>query len=204
MSGRFALHARRQWAGFLALFLVLGGGTAVAAYVVTSNSQIGPNTVSGHNTPSSAYHANIVAKSISATDLRPADRPNLVGDANGPAFAPAFNGSLTWQSSPPNVAVGFWRDPYGVVHLQGALCVQDNGGCLANEITNDDDIFILPAGYHPAGYAHFATATGNDHPPGSVLITPDGTVLARSGSYAEFSLDGITFRCAPAGANGCP
>jgi hypothetical protein len=32
----------------LSLFLVLGGGTALAAYVVSSNSQIGPNTVSGH------------------------------------------------------------------------------------------------------------------------------------------------------------
>ena len=31
----------------LAVFLVLGGGTALGAYVVSSNSQIGPGTVSG-------------------------------------------------------------------------------------------------------------------------------------------------------------
>src|SRR5204862_7865489 len=32
----------------LPIFLVLGGGTALATYVVSSNSQIAPGTVSGH------------------------------------------------------------------------------------------------------------------------------------------------------------
>src|ERR671935_3295585 len=52
----------------LTLFLVLGGGTAIAAYVVSSNSQIGPNTVSGHQPPTGA-HANLFAGSINAFDL---------------------------------------------------------------------------------------------------------------------------------------
>ena len=40
----------------LCLFLLLGGGTALAAYVVSSNSQIGPGTVSGHK-PSRTWAA---------------------------------------------------------------------------------------------------------------------------------------------------
>jgi hypothetical protein len=49
-------------------FIVLGGGTAVGAYVVSSNSQIGPGTVSGHKPPS-GKHANIIAGSINGKDI---------------------------------------------------------------------------------------------------------------------------------------
>jgi hypothetical protein len=52
----------------LALFLVLGGGTALAAYVVSSNSQIGPGTVSGHKPPT-GDHANIIAGSVNGQDV---------------------------------------------------------------------------------------------------------------------------------------
>jgi hypothetical protein len=55
-------------------FVVLGGGTALAAYVVSSNSQIGPGTVSGHKPPS-GKHANIIAGSINGTDI--ADRSGV-------------------------------------------------------------------------------------------------------------------------------
>src|SRR4051794_25842488 len=49
-------------------FFVLGGGTALAAFVVSSNSQIGPGTVSGHKPPKGA-HANVITGSISTKDL---------------------------------------------------------------------------------------------------------------------------------------
>ena len=49
-------------------FLVLGGGTAVAAFVVSSNSQIAPGTVSGHKPPS-GKHPNVIPGSINAEDL---------------------------------------------------------------------------------------------------------------------------------------
>jgi hypothetical protein len=58
----------------LTLFLVLGGGTALAAYVVSSNSQIGPGTVSGHKPPT-GKHANIIAGSINGMDI--ADRSGV-------------------------------------------------------------------------------------------------------------------------------
>lgn len=35
----------------LALFVALGGGTALASYVISSNKQVGPGTISGHKPP---------------------------------------------------------------------------------------------------------------------------------------------------------
>jgi hypothetical protein len=67
----------------LAVFLVLGGGTALAAYVVSSNSQIGPGTVSGHKPPT-GKHANIIAGSINGQDI--ADRSG-VDTCQGPFLA---------------------------------------------------------------------------------------------------------------------
>jgi len=52
----------------LAVVLVLTGGTALAAYVVTSNSQIGPGTVSGH-APPKGDHSNIIPGSVTGADL---------------------------------------------------------------------------------------------------------------------------------------
>lgn len=60
----------------LALFLVLGGGTAMAAFVVSSNSQIGPGTVSGHSPPS-GKHSNLIAGSVNRTDLSAATKTSF-------------------------------------------------------------------------------------------------------------------------------
>jgi hypothetical protein len=49
-------------------FLVLGGGTALASYVISSNSQVGPGTISGHKPPSGA-HSNIISGSLNGQDV---------------------------------------------------------------------------------------------------------------------------------------
>jgi len=51
----------------IALFVALGG-TAMAAVIITSNSQVGKDTISGHEPPS-GDHANIIADSITGTDI---------------------------------------------------------------------------------------------------------------------------------------
>jgi hypothetical protein len=51
----------------LALF-VLGGGTALASYVISSNKQVAPGTISGHKPPSGS-HANILTGSVNGLDL---------------------------------------------------------------------------------------------------------------------------------------
>jgi hypothetical protein len=67
-------------------FIVLGGGTALAALVVSSNSQIGPNTIYGHKAPSGA-NKNIIAGSVNGQDVADnsltgldINEPSLTGD----------------------------------------------------------------------------------------------------------------------------
>lgn len=52
----------------LSLFLVVGGGTALASYVISSNSEVGPGTISGHQPPS-GKHANLISGSVNARDV---------------------------------------------------------------------------------------------------------------------------------------
>jgi hypothetical protein len=86
----------------LAVFLVIGGGTALASYVVSSNSQIGPGTISGHKPPS-GKHANIIAGSINGTDI--ADRSGVdtcqspLVKKFGPICAGSDGGARSWASA---------------------------------------------------------------------------------------------------------
>jgi hypothetical protein len=50
------------------LFLLLGGGTALAAVVVTPNSEVAKDTISGHKPPS-GKHSNIISGSLTAQDV---------------------------------------------------------------------------------------------------------------------------------------
>jgi hypothetical protein len=52
----------------ISFFLVVGGGTALASYVVSSNSQVGPNTISGHHV-SAGSHPNLIAGSVGNKDV---------------------------------------------------------------------------------------------------------------------------------------
>jgi hypothetical protein len=111
----------------LAVFLVFGGGTALAAYVVSSNSQIGPNTVSGHKPPS-GDHANIIGGSINGTDLAansvnggkvsdgslgPADLKSIVAKPRGnTAVSSGDSGPVSYPLSNNT-----WTQPVGEVEL---------------------------------------------------------------------------------------
>jgi hypothetical protein len=85
----------------IALFVALGG-TALASVIITSNSQIGPGTVSGHKPPT-GKHANIIAGSINGTDI--ADRsgvdtcPSPATGKFGPICAGSDGGARQWNSA---------------------------------------------------------------------------------------------------------
>jgi hypothetical protein len=102
-----------------------------------------------------------------------------------------------WQTRPPTVnnTVGYQRDPFGVVHLRGIA--QNCGGM--------NTIFNLPAGDRPgfqgvmAGIDSSGSARRLDVDAGGAVNLD---VLASDGEW--ISLDGLTFRCAASGSNGCP
>jgi len=196
-------------AATLAVFLAVAGGSAVA--------------LDGRNTVDSG---DIINGEVRARDLAPAEAFHVVGQRGEPALLNGGQGDCLWQSratatplpfNPPS----FYKDPYGVVHLAGALTVVDGPGgdrrCDVAEETDDERIFVLPPGYRPArvevhtvqggpggsldgedavliGPAKDVVAGGETLPAGTVFVSGDPTgVESTSGAYF---LDGVSFRAA--------
>jgi hypothetical protein len=108
----------------LAVFLVVGGGTALGAFVVSSNSQIGPGTVAGHKPPA-GKHANVISGSLNATDLAAGavTNPKL----SGLHFLHASSAALHDQPGGSTAAKSLFK--IGRVQLS-AFCQNNGGGQL--------------------------------------------------------------------------
>jgi hypothetical protein len=187
-------------------FLVLGGGTALAAYVVSSNSQIGPGTVSGHKPPT-GDHANIISKSITGQDLHPPQAWQEVTPSGTFLCGVSQCKFINWGAG--RDTLGYYRDPYGVVRLKGFLCTNDPSGPGCNVSGGPDSnttrIFTLPLGYRPDNTLELPTSSHGQF--ARVEIKPNGDVSADGNppwQYNDFYVDGISFRCGPSGKNGCP
>jgi hypothetical protein len=90
----------------LLAFIVLGSGTALASYVVSSNSQVGPGTISGHGAPP-GDHANVITHSINGNDLS-ANSVNSGAIQNGQVGPLDLNvnatrGTARYNDGPANV-----------------------------------------------------------------------------------------------------
>lgn len=93
-----------------------------------------------------------------------------------------------WSSFGDESAVGFYKDPLGVVHLKGIP--SRNPG-------NDKAAFTLPPGYRPSqGVAMPAAATFTTSGPAFVSVGTDGAVVpvCQPGSACNIGIDGLTFR----------
>lgn len=181
-------------------FIVLGGGTALAAYVVSSNSQIGPGTISGHKPPS-GKHANIISGSVNSTDL--ANQAVTPAKLQAPeAWHQVAAGSTTQNrcasqtavfcSDEPSLGVfqpwvnfgggfataAFYKDQLGIVHLKGL--VANNQGSGPDPRTSA--ILRLPVGYRPTTERVFpsvsrATINGLEVAQARVDVQPNGLVV---------------------------
>jgi hypothetical protein len=104
----------------------------------------------------------------------------------------------TWQTVSPSVnnRVSYSRDPYGTVSLRG-IARRCEGA--------PNPIVTLPAGYRP-GRQEIQSAMHSSNSARRVDVNPNGWVSAAvlPADNEWISLDGITFRCAPSGSNGCP
>ena len=105
---------------------------------------------------------------------------------------------LEWASAGPDT--GYYRDPLGIVHLQGVVL------CSSGEDTGADQIFRLPPGYRPAGGPTFQVVTRSFGPSADVSLSvgSDGFVSQNGEGIANIFLEPASFRCAPSGQNGCP
>src|SRR5712692_10357340 len=120
---RRALRGKLTYANVmstLAVFLVLGGGTALAAYVVNSNADVGPNTISGHKPPT-GDQANIIAGSVNGKDL----------SNNSVTSSKVADGSLTGADLAANSVTGSNV-------LDGSLTAGDIAGAIPTAFATYD------------------------------------------------------------------
>jgi len=89
-------------------------------------------------------------------------------------------------------APAYWRDGTGEVHLSGKVGWTGGEGCAGT-------MFVLPAGFRPAGTESFAVNCTSSNDRCRIDIGPDGSVevLTPSGhdvlSIEDVSLSGVTF-----------
>jgi hypothetical protein len=127
----------------VALFVALGGTATAVTYVVSSNSQIGPGTVSGHNPPT-GKHANIIGGSVNANDL-------AAGAVTHPKLGPnAVGGSSVLDNSLHGADVGEST-------LDGSQITGVDAATLGGKTATD---------FAPAGALHTVRMPVNDPTPG--------------------------------------
>jgi hypothetical protein len=109
---------------------------------------------------------------LSRKDLK-IETPHLVGGTDEPIF------QGTWTNYSPGTfrALRFWKDPMGLVHIEGAV----TGGAAA-----PSTIFILPAKYRPGDGLTFVTHGNRAIATIDIAIT--GNVVLQSGSSTFVSL----------------
>ncbi|MGH2964237.1 MAG: hypothetical protein ACRDMH_02485 [Solirubrobacterales bacterium] len=150
----------------LALFSVLAGGSALAAVVITSNSQVGKDTISGHKPPG-GKHANIIGGSINGQDvangsLTPTDARNTVTQATGSATVPV--GASSEFGSIPLAHNTFTQGAQETDWVFGRI-TDDRRDCGANGVVVY--VYAQPGGVNPNGV--ITSANLGDSPIGSNL-----------------------------------
>jgi hypothetical protein len=106
----------------------------------------------------------------------------LVGAAGQPGFDSQWsNVGSGFQPA------GFYKDPFGTVHLEGDVQRTASG--------TDAVIFVLPPGYCPSGGIANFPAYGNAGTPAAVAVrSSDCAVVFVAGTPAFIGLGGISFR----------
>lgn len=96
--------------------------------------------------------------------------------------APAFENSWTNFDLSLDTRARFWKDPMGLVHIEGTLAAG----------TVPAAAFTLPAGYRPA-FSHRFSAVSNTGA-SRVDIAPTGQVVPTTGGNTFFALGHIVFK----------
>jgi hypothetical protein len=104
---------------------------------------------------------------------------HVVGASGQPGFGQG------WSAVVVDEVPGFWKDPYGTVHLHGAIARAAS--------SNQPIMFALPPGYRPRA-DEFFPAYSNNGSFATVWVRPDGTVNYNKGDDRYIGLGGITFR----------
>ncbi len=186
----------------IAVFVALSAGAYAAVKIDTKDLRVG--AVTATKLANDAVRTRKIRdRAVTPEKLADLEAVRLVGEAGEPPFGAGytnFGGAFT--------PVGFYKDGFGVVHLQGLAAGPAAG-----------TVFTLPEGYRPAGIVYDNIATGSPSTSGAnwvgrLSIDTDGNVIAFDGGSGYLSLEDISFRAAdgaaaPASVNedadgGCP
>lgn len=224
MRSKFRSHLTyANMTATIAVFLALGGGVA---WALGTNSVRSKHIVNGQVKSVDAANNGLTGVDVNEATLGQvpnaanAANANTLDGFNSTAFAQTgseawhelapgdFNACWLNTAEPGRNTAGYYRDPSGVVHLKGHVNRQGTDGC-------GRVIFTLPAGYRPLGDENqvVSSAVRDSGVHGLATITIvrsnadpySGQVTSvETNSMDGLFLDGITFRCAPSGTNGCP
>jgi hypothetical protein len=171
----------------IAVFLVLGGGFAIAAAVKKNSvrsKQVKNESLTNKDLKDSKAvgSAEVIdeslgagdlgANSVGAAELIDPQPVHVVGAAGEPAFGNGDDGDCIWSDAAAGIPgfnpASFYRDPSGIVHLAGIPGSNNGaGGDAACDASNTQErfddfrMYTLPTGYRPAGVEEFTTHDGN-------------------------------------------
>src|SRR5215212_4048281 len=154
----------------LALFFAVAGGSAIALKgrnTVDSGdikkgqvktSDLANNAVTAKKIkPNAVRTSDIRNGQVRKADLAPPEAFHRIGASGEPPFSNGGQNDCLWSKFTvpgldPFEAPGFYKDPFGQVHLTGALVNANgpggDGACDADDI-NDSILFTLPPAYRP-------------------------------------------------------
>ena len=179
----------------VALFIALGGTSYAAISLVPNNSVGSPQVINGSlqkvDLSSAAVRAlrgrrglRGAAGAVGATGppgpLVTLEAVHRVGLPGEPAFG------TNWSNIGSNFEpAGFYREPWGIVHLVG-----DFASAASRGLT----MFTLPLAYRPASFERFAVYGNGDGNVGTLRVDPDGTVNCFSCGTASVAINGVSYR----------
>jgi hypothetical protein len=187
----------------LALFIAIGGATAFAATQLAKNSvgtkQLKNNAVTTAKIKNGAVTGTKVKSSSLGTvpSATNAENAGKLGGVAAPGYAksqpeavhlvgasgePALEHGCVNFNPPESQQAGFYKDPFGIVHLLG-----DVNGCTAGT-----SMFVLPAGFRPTSIQRFVVRGATDTTDGTVRVAPSGEVVLFG--TKEAAINGVTFR----------
>ena len=192
----------------IAVFIALGAGAYAAGLApnIVKSRQIVNGQVKKKDLADGGVTTEKIADgAVTDADLAAGEAPRFVGAEGQPGFLDN-EGACPWSNfDSTHQQAAFFRDPFGVVHLQGLVKATDNGCDFG---FGDGSIFLLPAGYRPEKGSVDAALTNNKATrinvnPANGAVSVDGSMASVLDITNWVSLDGISFRCAPSGENGC-
>jgi hypothetical protein len=204
--------------------MIVAGIALITALGGTAAALSGKDTVAHNDLKNNVVHtaeikqgqvksSDVENGTVTGADLAEPEAFRRVGADGEPPFSDGGDGDCEWKligTEIPGInPAAFYKDPYGVVHLVGAVAADgDTGGdtfCNSTEPGQVEDaiVFTLPAGYRPenttvVGAANSeAFVVGDEDASLAGETIPAGSVLALD--EEQVIIDGASFRAAGTG-----